>query len=317
MDNLLPKFTWIPLGVEGGLDESSLSAHLLAPKGSTDFICLDAGTLLAGLKVANNNGCFDGMQLNHEPSLSVEGAILHHHVKAYLISHPYLDHVEGLVVISPSDTPKPIIGIQGVVDDIRDHLFNWHVWPNLCNEGTPPALGTYTYNVLKEKESTPLEGTLMNVEAMPLAHGEFTDSTAFLVGHDGAYVLYMGDTGPDEVEKRPTTERVWKRIAPLIRERRLHAVFIETSYVDERPDDQLFSHLTPRWVMRAFHELAAIVNPKEPEEALKGLNVIVTHIKPDLAAGGKVRGVIIDQLRARNDLSLNIIIAEQGKRYEL
>jgi len=40
---LSPKFTWIPLGTGGGLLESDLSAHLIAPMGSHDFICLDAG----------------------------------------------------------------------------------------------------------------------------------------------------------------------------------------------------------------------------------------------------------------------------------
>jgi 3',5'-cyclic-nucleotide phosphodiesterase len=106
MENLLPKFTWITLGVEGGLDESSLSAHLVAPFGSTGYIFLDAGTMLAGLKAAARNGCFDDIRLNDGSNLSVEGTVLHKHIKAYLITHPYLDHVEGLVVISPIDVPN-------------------------------------------------------------------------------------------------------------------------------------------------------------------------------------------------------------------
>jgi hypothetical protein len=47
VENAPRYFRCIPLGVEGGLIESNLPAYLLAPIGSTDFVCLDAGTLLA------------------------------------------------------------------------------------------------------------------------------------------------------------------------------------------------------------------------------------------------------------------------------
>ncbi len=38
-------FKVIPLGVKGGLDESNLSAYLVAASDSNQFICLDAGTI--------------------------------------------------------------------------------------------------------------------------------------------------------------------------------------------------------------------------------------------------------------------------------
>jgi 3',5'-cyclic-nucleotide phosphodiesterase len=127
----------------------------------------------------------------------------------------------------------------------------------------------------------------------------------------------MGDTGPDDVEKRSTTLDLWERIAPLIKSQSLHGIFIEASYPDERPDDQLFSHLTPKWLMHAFHQLALLVDEQTPLEALSGLNVIITHIKPDLRADIDIRKKIIDQLHSHNNLGLNLIFAEQGRRYEL
>ena len=45
-------FKVIPLGVKGGLDESNLSAYLVAASGSAQFICLDAGTIYKGLELA-------------------------------------------------------------------------------------------------------------------------------------------------------------------------------------------------------------------------------------------------------------------------
>jgi len=315
MRSLKPQFTWITLGVKGGLDESNLNAHLVAPLGSTDYISLDAGTLHAGLNVAIRNGCFSDIQPRE--GLSTEGTVLHHHIKAFLISHPYLDHCEGLVVVSPNNTKKPIMAIKDVISDIEKHLFNWRIWPNFGNRGTPPVLGTYDYVILEEGNKTRITGTEMNVEAYPLAHGEYTDSTAFLIESGGSYLLYMGDTGPDEVEKRTTTEDLWRRIAPIIKENRLHGIFIEASYPDERPDDQLFSHLTPVWMLSAFKKLAVMIDPHNPEKALEGLNVIIVHIKPDVSSAITPREIIERQLHEHNDLGLNFIFARQGMRYEL
>jgi 3',5'-cyclic-nucleotide phosphodiesterase len=317
MKTLSPKFTWIPLGAGGGLLESDLSAHLIAPMGSHDFICLDAGTLLSGLKAANEAGCFHDIPIPEDSALSPEGHVLHHHIKAYLISHPYLDHTQGLSSISPNDAPKPILSMAGTINDIRSHLFNWRTWPNFGDSGEPPRLGQYRYITLSSGVRTPIENTEMHVQAYPLSHGSHTDSNAFLIESKGFYILYMGDTGPDEIEKRTTTQDVWKQITPLIQEDRLQAIFIESSYIDERPDSELYSHLTPAWVIRAFNQLALMVDAKRPEAALEGLTMIITHIKPDLLSGQSPRQTVKEQFKAHNDLGLRLIFAEQGVRLDI
>jgi len=48
-------FKVIPLGVKGGLDESNLSAYLIAPEGSDTYVCLDAGTIYNGVAKAFAN----------------------------------------------------------------------------------------------------------------------------------------------------------------------------------------------------------------------------------------------------------------------
>ena len=150
-----------------------------------------------------------------------------------------------------------------------------------------------------------------------MAHGPQTDSAAFLVQSAGQYALYMGDTGPDSVEGRATTQRLWKRIAPLIREGRLHGIFIETSYPDGRADEQLFSHLTSSWLMRVFRQLAELVSPSSPAAALTGLNVIIVHIKPDLSTGATPAERVRAELTAANDLGLSLRFAAQGVRFDL
>lgn len=310
-----PAFKWITLGVGGGMYENNLSAHLLAPIGQTDFVCLDAGTVASGLGLAAEKGCF--RDIAPQEGLTVEGTVLHNHVKAYLVSHPYLDHVEGLVAVSPNDGPKPILSMAGVIADMQSHVFNWRIWPNMCDRGEEPAIGQYRYVELEKGKSHRINGTGMSVQAYPLAHGTHTDSVAFLIESRGRYVLYMGDTGPDEVEKRTTTEDVFKRMAPLIREGVFHGLSIEASYTDERPDDMLYSHLTPKWIMKALHKLALLVDGKNPSSAIRGLKVLITHIKPDFSSGPSVRKRVISQINEQNNLGIDFIFLEEGTTYEL
>jgi len=310
-------FCCIPLGVEGGLIESNLPAYLLAPIGSTDFVCLDAGTILAGLRVARANGCFSDIPMPPDCTDSIEGRVLRHHIKAFLITHTYIDHVAGLVMNSPADSAKPIMALEDTIGGLCRHVFNWVTWPNFAGEGGAQALAKYESVILEPGKSASVPATAMSAEAHPLAHGARVDSAAFIVEANGHHVVYMGDTGPDRLENQPTTRLLWERLVPLVREHRLQGVFIESSFPDGTPDDQLFSHLTPRWVMHAFQQLAEMVDPRGPETALAGLTVVVTHIKPQLTAGEEVRDVVRRQLHERNDLGLRLIIAEQGKPFEL
>jgi len=53
-------FDVIPLGVKGGSDESNLSSYAIAVHGTKDYVCLDAGTLHAGINKAITLGSFKG-----------------------------------------------------------------------------------------------------------------------------------------------------------------------------------------------------------------------------------------------------------------
>jgi 3',5'-cyclic-nucleotide phosphodiesterase len=310
-----PKFTCVPLGVDGGLNEGNLSAYLLAPHGSDAFACLDAGTVWKGLEAAIRRGAFADVATD-ETDLSAEGYVLRNHVRAYLITHTYLDHVAGLAIVSPEDNQKPILAMQGVIDDLRDHLFNWKTWPNFADQGAEPCLGQYRYIALPERRPETIPGTEMKVTAFPLTHRAYDgNSTAFLIEAGGSFALYMGDTGPDEVESSDKTLSLWKAVAPLIRDRLLRGIFVEASYRNARPDDLLYSHLTPAWLFKALRQLAELTDPHAPDTALEGLTLIIPHIKPSLQSGPAARDVIRQEVMEANDLGLDLVFAEQGKRF--
>ena len=107
-------FKVIPLGVKGGLDESNLSAYLVAAGGSDQFICLDAGTIYAGLQKTAN--------LNYFTPLTDPTEIQKKYINSYFISHGHLDHTAGLVINSPGDSfKKNIYAIPSVIDVLKSN----------------------------------------------------------------------------------------------------------------------------------------------------------------------------------------------------
>jgi 3',5'-cyclic-nucleotide phosphodiesterase len=287
-------FTVVPLGVKGGLDESNLSAYMVAPAGDEDYVCLDAGTLYAGIQKAVDKGAFPG---------SV-GNILKRHIKGYCISHPHLDHVAGLIINSPDDTAKTIYGMPYTLKVLEEKYFTWAAWANFADAGEAPALKKYHYAPLEAGQETPLAGTHMQVSAFPLSHGEPYQSTAFLVRNGDACLLYLGDTGADTIEHAGKLSKLWQVAGPLIREGKLRAIFIETSFSNRQPDRLLFGHLTPRLLMDELKKLGQIAG----EASMRDLPIVITHRKP---SDGQEK-IIRQELEADNPLHVRLIFPDQG-----
>jgi cAMP phosphodiesterase len=287
-------FKLVSLGVLGGADESNLSAYMLAPQGSNNYICLDAGTLHAGIQKAVANKVFN-VPAEH---------VLRQYIKGYFISHSHLDHVSGLILNSPDDSTKSIYGFADCLKTLETHYFTWTSWANFADAGEAPILKKYHYEPLTPGEEMPIKNTEMTVKAFPLSHSNLT-STAFLVKSNDSYVLYLGDTGPDAIEKSTNMHKLWEAIAPLIKNKSLKAIMIETSFPDEQPDKTLFGHFTPKWLMSEFADLETLTGAG----GLKGFNVIITHLKLPQTNIVKIK----QQLQTENNLQLHLIYPEQGK----
>lgn len=287
------------IGVRGGLDDGNLSAWMIAPQGQSKAVMCDAGSLVNGIDVARRRGT---LKRSRE-------TILHEDIAGYLISHPHLDHVAGMLIASPEDSAKPVYALPSVGSVLLDSYFNGKAWANFTDRGQAP-IGKYRLVDLVPRKTMPLADTAMQVTAYPLAHGGM-ESTAFLVESGQDAILCLGDTGADAVEGQPRLAELWRAVGPLIAARRLKAIIIEVSYPSERPRNLLFGHLTPALL---FDELAQLEIAAGGKGSLKGLPIVVSHIKP-AASADDPRVLIARQLSAANRLGVNLVIPSQGQRW--
>ncbi|KAF9884664.1 3',5'-cyclic-nucleotide phosphodiesterase pde1 [Aspergillus nanangensis] len=154
----------IVLGPSGGPIEDRLTAFMVRST-STEWrpkslLMVDAGTLLAGIMHvlethgAGQEGPFAGLPLPSESPSHEEVAshIFRDLIGSVYITHPHLDHVAGLVVnsqfLNPSNGPKSVAGLPGVISALQTHVFNEVMWPNLTDE--EDGAGFITFQRLAE-----------------------------------------------------------------------------------------------------------------------------------------------------------------------
>jgi cAMP phosphodiesterase len=292
-------FEVVPLGVKGGIDETNLSAYLLAPKNTNAFICLDAGTINAGIEKAIANNEFQ----------VTSDEVLRKYIKGYLISHAHLDHVSGLIINSPADSSKTVYATKKCMEMMKNHYFNGETWANFGDEGVGFQIKKYHFQTLPLGEEIKLTNTAMTVKSYPLSHVNPFESTAFLIKSENNAVLYLGDTGPDAIEKSNDLQILWQAITPLVKEKQLRGIFIEVSFPNEQPDNALYGHLTPNHLMKELAKLEEFAG----KGSLQDLKIIITHRKPPTKNIQKIK----EQLKKDNSLGVDFVFPEQGRKFEL
>ncbi len=289
----------VPLGVYGGSNESNLSSYLIGEETTNSYLALDAGTILSGINKAIEKGTFE--EQNNK--------ILKNYIKGYFISHGHLDHLSGMIINSPEDSNKPIYGISETISVLKNKYFTNDAWANFANEGESPILNKYYYKYAKIGMPFTIEGTNFTGTIYELSHVNPLKSSAILVENGSNAVLYFGDTGADRIEKTQNLSTIWKAISPKIKSGKLKTMMLEVSFPNSQPEKLLFGHLTPKLMNEELNELAKEVGKSK----LKGLTIIVTHIKPKDDYEQKIN----DELLKDNPYNINYIFPQQGERITL
>lgn len=303
-----PAFELTVLGDSGGIKDGNLTAFLLRAEQDQNYLALDAGTLVNGLEIAAAKGAFSHSPVPADSDLSPAGYMLKEKIKGYIISHSHLDHVGGLVIASPEDSRKNIYALAGVNRALAGTYFNWIAWPNFADQGEGFRISQYHYVDLAVGMPRAIDGTSLTVSAFPVNHP--VESGAFILENKGDVVAFFGDTGPDAVERSNQLHHIWQTLAPRVKSKQLKGLIIEVSFANDTPDNALFGHLTPRWLL---HELAQLELAAGGKGSLQGVKVVIQHIKYSLKKDQAMRTIIRQQLDEGNTLGVEFILATQGE----
>jgi cAMP phosphodiesterase len=97
-------------------------------------------------------GSFAGLPFPHASARANALHVVREHVSTYLITHPHLDHLSGLVINTAAfhntSRPKRLAALPFTVNAIKTHIFNNIVWPNLTDEDG--GVGLLTFQRLQE-----------------------------------------------------------------------------------------------------------------------------------------------------------------------
>jgi 3',5'-cyclic-nucleotide phosphodiesterase len=204
---------------------------------------------------------------------------------------------------APNDIAKPIYAFPSVIDVLKNNYFTWKSWANFASEGDKPILNKYSYQTLEAGNEIEIPNTNLKITTFSLSHVNPYESSAFLVRNNNDYLLYLGDTGADTVEKSEKLSTLWKAMAPLVMKKELKSIFIEVSFDNSIPDKSLFGHLTPKLLMVELNKLNDFSGGK-----LKNVKIAVTHIKPCENCEPNIK----KQIAEANNLGLTIVYPQQA-----
>jgi ribonuclease BN (tRNA processing enzyme) len=200
--------------------------------------------------------------------LSVSELALIDHV---FLTHSHLDHVASLPFLLDTvcwfrDHPVTLYATRPTLDALREHLFNWKLWPDfsVIPDKDHPAL---RYRVIELGETIDLNGR--RITALPADH--VVPAVGYRIDSGSASVVYTGDT--------TTNDALWPVVNAIDN---LRYLIIETALSDREQDLAVVSkHLCPSLLADELEKLALA-----PE-------IYITHLKPREAK------VIMDEITAR------------------
>lgn len=189
----------------------------------------------------------------NELSLTEIGMIDH-----VFVTHSHLDHIACLPFMVDSawamrDRPLTVYAIEETLDILKQHVFNWKVWPDFSEipNGRQPSM---RYRPIRLGEAVTLGAR--RITAIPANHA--VPAVGYHLDSGNASLVYSGDT--------TSNDAVWEVVNRI---GNLRYLLIETAFSDNEKELAMLSkHLCP--------SLLAGELKKFRREA----EVFITHLKP-------------------------------------
>jgi ribonuclease BN (tRNA processing enzyme) len=219
------------LGCSGGIGGSLRTTALLVD----DDVLIDAGT-----------GVGD---------LSLESLARIDHI---FVTHSHLDHVTSIPFLVDTvcwmrGHPVTVYGIKETLDILREHLFNWRLWPDFT-QIPDPARPFMVYREVALGETVEIKGRRFT----PIPANHTVPAVGYALATSRGCLIYSGDTCVNDA--------LWKAVNAA---RNLKYLIIETAFSNkEREVAHASKHLCPATLAEELEKMRAT-----PE-------VYITHLKP-------------------------------------
>lgn len=174
------------------------------------------------------------------------------------ITHSHLDHIACLPFMVDSawamrDRPLTIYAIEETLDTLKQHIFNWKIWPDFSEipDARQPSM---RYRAIELGETVALDGR--RITAIPANHA--VPAVGFHLDSGKASLVYSGDT--------TTNDAVWRVVNRI---ENLRYLIIETAFSDSEIELAVLSkHLCPSLLI------------EELKKFQREADIFVTHLKP-------------------------------------
>ena len=174
------------------------------------------------------------------------------------VTHSHLDHIACIPFLVDSagfmrDKPLTIHATEATLEIIKQHIFNWKIWPDFCqipNEQQP----FMRYSPIQLGQTVELEGRRITV--LPANH--VVPAVGFRIDSGAASLVFSGDT--------TTNDALWEVVNRIPN---LCYLIIETAFSNAEKELAVRSkHLCPSMLAEELLKLKL-----HPE-------IYITHLKP-------------------------------------
>ncbi|GLS05088.1 cAMP phosphodiesterase class-II:metallo-beta-lactamase superfamily protein [Chitiniphilus shinanonensis] len=176
------------------------------------------------------------------------------------LTHAHLDHIACLPmmldnVLGLRDRPVTVHANRATLQVLRDHVFNWAIWPDFSAIPSPEA-AMLRFAAMEIGETREVDGC--RITALPVLHT--VPAVAYAFDSGAATLVFSGDT--------TDSPEFWRALNAIDN---LRTLIVETAFADrEEGLARLSKHFSPRLLVGALAQLA------RPE----AVEVLITHLKP-------------------------------------
>ena len=174
------------------------------------------------------------------------------------VTHSHLDHVTSIPFLVDTvggmrAQPIKVYATRGTIEIMKNHLFNWSIWPDFAEIPSPEA-PFMRYEEIEVGRTV----TLGDREITPLPALHTVPAVGYRLDSGRGSLVFTGDTGPND--------ELWREVNRVAN---LKFLIIETAFSNkERQLADMSRHLCPSTLVEELGKLR------------RSADVYVTHLKP-------------------------------------